>query len=245
MRINSINNISYKSLSTANLVLEAGGEKKSDKKNAIKVGVASAVGSLVGLSIPFLLIRKKQGLNIPKGALKELNFSEKIGKIWKSLNIDYNLLEILSISTGSLLGGLLGGVLVDKNKDHRKEKVEEALHTFNNILIPTTLTNILLKTTKKAKIKSPIDKIISPIIGIGVGMVLANKVTNKITKKFIDPDMPERKQQLKDYFVHIDDILGVLVLTKIPFADKIQAGKLLTAVYAYCGFKAGIGHKHD
>lgn len=245
MRINSINNISYKSLSTANLALEVGGKTKSEKKNTLKVGVVSAIGSILGLAIPFLLIRKKQGLNIPKGALKELNFKDKVGKIWKSLNINYNLPEILSISTGSLLGGLAGGIITDKNKNHRKEKVEEALHTFNNILIPTTLTDILLKATKKMNVKSPIDKIISPIIGIGVGMALANMVTNKITKKFIDPDMPERKQQFKDYFVHIDDILGVLVLTKIPFADKIQAGKLLTAVYAYCGFKAGIGHKHD
>ena len=245
MRISSINNIPYKSKKNTSETLQARDDNKLEKKNKARVGVVSAVGSIIGCAIPYLFFRKKQGLNIPRGELNNLKIGEKIGRIWKSLNIEYELPEILSVAAGSLLGGLMGGFIADKNKNHRKEKVEEALHTFNNILIPTTLTAGLLKASKSMKIKSPVDKIISPVLGIGIGMVLANKLTNKVTKKYIDPDMPKRKQQLKDYFVHIDDILGVLVLTKIPFADKIQAGKLLTAVYAYCGYKAGVGHKHD
>jgi hypothetical protein len=71
-------------------------------------------------------------------------------------------------------------------------------------------------------------------------MPLAAAVANKIT----DPNdfEADRKINAKDLVVNLDDALGALVLAKIPIVDKLHAEKLLPAIYAWCGYRAG---KHE
>ena len=39
--------------------------------------------------------------------------------------------------------------------------------------------------------------------------------------------------------VHVDDLINLAVLTKIPFANNLQVDKLLPIIYARAGFEAG------
>ena len=59
-----------------------------------------------------------------------------------------------------------------------------------------------------------------------------------------------RKFHPKDFLVHADDMVEMLVLLKIPFAKQLHIDKLLALIYAKCGYETGIkdtdnkGHGH-
>ena len=50
---------------------------------------------------------------------------------------------------------------------------------------------------------------------------------------------PDRKLTFKDSIVNVDDILGALVLARVPFINKLKVEKVLPFLYAYCGYRAG------
>lgn len=81
------------------------------------------------------------------------------------------------------------------------------------------------------------SKIASVIIALTVGMFGTATVSNLI----FDPldKKPDRKLTLKDCLANIDDAIGVFVLAKFPLADKLHLERLLPAIYAYCGYRAG------
>ena len=73
-------------------------------------------------------------------------------------------------------------------------------------------------------------------------MYLANKSSSVINHNIFDKDSNEikyRKFKLGDVFVHIDDLISLLVLTKVPFAKKLQVDKILPFLYAKTGYEAG------
>ena len=41
---------------------------------------------------------------------------------------------------------------------------------------------------------------------------------------------------------NIDDALGVLILAKVPIAEKLHVDKTLPAIYSWCGYRAGISN---
>ena len=71
-------------------------------------------------------------------------------------------------------------------------------------------------------------------------MHLAAKLSNKIN----DPQdkVPDRKLTFKDSIANIDDALGVLILAKVPIAEKLHIDKTLPAIYSWCGYRAGISN---
>lgn len=62
-----------------------------------------------------------------------------------------------------------------------------------------------------------------------------------LANKLFDPkDLePDRKLKLKDGIANIDDVVGILVLAKIPFLKNIPFDRALPFIYTYCGYKAG------
>ena len=50
---------------------------------------------------------------------------------------------------------------------------------------------------------------------------------------------PDRKLSFLDSLANIDDLIGVLVLAKFPIVEKLCIDKLLPAIYAFCGYRAG------
>ena len=50
---------------------------------------------------------------------------------------------------------------------------------------------------------------------------------------------PDRKLTLKDSIINMDDALGALVVAKIPVVEHLHLDKLMPAIFAWCGYRAG------
>lgn len=210
---------------------------KKSKKFSLPVFLVTVAGTL----LPIFIIRKYQNKTLKQDTLKNLDFSSKMKKFIKSFNIEYGLKEMLFTSVGSVLGGLSGGLLFKKD-ENKKTKVKESVFQVCNIAVPTSIVAGLLKLTEKNKnFKGALPKIISVAIGIGAGMPIAATVSNGINNGLLDKENPNRRKlKLKDCFVHIDDLVGALVLARIPFADKLHVDKILPVLYGVCGYEAGV-----
>ncbi len=211
-------------------------QKEKSKKFSLPVLLTTSAGTI----LPILVIRKYQGKSLQSGVFKGTDFKAKAKEILKSFNIEYGLKEMLLTSFGSVFGGLAGGLVVDK-KENKKSKMKEAVFQLSNIAIPTSIVAGLLKLTEKCKNpKAIFPKIVAVIAGIAVGMPIAAVTSNKINNTIVDKDNQcKRKLRLKDCFVHIDDLVGALILAKIPFAEKLHADKILPALYGMCGYEVG------
>jgi len=196
-----------------------------------KTKFVAAASSIAGTILPILLIAKHQK--------KELKFNS-----WKNinniLNIKYGIKEMTIVSGSAVVAGVLGGCLSDK-EHKRRHKIKEGVFQFLNATLPTIVVGGIMKHLEGTKKLNTVPhKIAGVVAGLVIGMPLAAMVANKIT----DPkDLEEdRKINAKDLVVNIDDALGALVLAKIPIVDKLHAEKLLPAIYAWCGYRAG---KHE
>lgn len=208
-------------------------DKTPDAKNKEakkEFSPAAALGALAGALIPVFAISKAT-----KG---KLTFD-----IFENDSLKKDLATVLTVSTSAILGGLLGGLTDAKTPEDKKAKVKESLFDITTVAIPTTIATSILGIAKKMKVKNIAPKIIAPLAGIGLGMPLAQKASGVIDK-FLNRDNPnfeakERKLKPQDYIVHIDDLLALLIISKVPFANKIHADKLLPLIYAWCGFESG------
>ena len=154
--------------------------------------------------------------------------------------LKYNTKEMLMLSSGAILGGLAAGLITGK-KEHRKQKIHEGVFQFINATVPTFLTASLFSLTKKFKNLNNLPyKVASALIGLVGGMFLASKLANVINDPY--DKVPDRKLTLKDSIANIDDAIGILIVTKVPLADKLHIEKLLPAVYSLCGYRAGMSN---
>ena len=191
----------------------------------------SAASSVGGTIVPILLIAKHQ-----KKSLK-FNSWENLTNI---LNINYGTKEMVFVSGSSVIAGVVGGSMSDA--EHKKtHKIKEGVFQFLNATLPAILVGGVTNQLEKHKEYNTAHyKIAGVLAGLVVGMPLAAFIANKIT----DPDDLEedRKIKAKDLVTSFDDALGALILAKIPFIDKLHAEKILPAIYAWCGYRAG---KHE
>lgn len=190
------------------------------------------IGSIAGVLTPVLLIGHKKNPKIKLDSLKN---------IYQSTNFSYELPEILKVGCGGVIGGLIGGLL-DKKEKGKLNKIEEATYQIMNITFPAVLVSGGIKLCEQNKItnKSPI-KLLSSAIGMIIGVNAAVKASNKLDDVYFDKyniDL-DRKFKKKDLIVHVDDLIGSLVLAKIPLADKIHAEKLLPLIFTWSGFHVG------
>lgn len=192
--------------------------EESDTKTKVKV----AAGSVIATILPMIYFAKKD----PKLGLK---------KITDLFKINYNLKEVLILGTASIFGGVVSGVIADK-KANKKRKVQEGVFQFMNATVPTLLVGGALKLIKdNVKYKdSKLVKAAAIVTALIAGMPLAAFLSNIIN----DPKdkEPDRKLTLKDSIVNMDDALGALVIAKVPV---FGLDKLLPAIFAWCGYRAG------
>jgi len=190
-----------------------------DKKRKILV----ASGSILATILPLLAFAKKQtGL-------------KKITDLFK---IEYGLKEVIALSSTSIIGGVLSGIAVDK-KANKKRKINEGVFQFMNATIPTLLvggTLKLLEDNIKYKDSKPV-KVAAIVTSLVAGMPLAAYVSNLIN----DPKdkEPDRKLTLKDSIINMDDAMGALVIAKVPIVSQLHLDKLMPAIFAWCGYRAG------
>lgn len=186
--------------------------------------IRSAAGAVIGTAIPLVYFAKKQN-----GKIKNMN---------KLLGIKYGLKEFIAIGAGSIFGGTAAGMIGEK-KEARKNKLNEGVFQFMNCSVPPVLIAGLFKLGEKVKPLNNIPcKIAATIVGVGGGMYLAAELSNRIN----DPKdlYPDRKLTIKDALANFDDVLGALVLAKFKFIEKLGAERLLPAVTAWCGYRAGV-----
>ncbi len=175
------------------------------------------IGSVAGTILPMIYFAKRQNAKI--------------------YNLNFGLKEMITVGAGSIFGGVAAGILSDKSKNH-KNKINEGIFQFFNATVPPLVFAGLTKIQEKTKFaKNKAVSILNTIVGLTGGMFLAAKVSNLV----IDPydKVPDRKLTMKDAVVNIDDALGVFALAKFPLIDKLHPEKVLPAIYAWCGYRAG------
>src|SRR5574344_788148 len=181
--------------------------EEADNKTKITIATGSAIATL----LPVLFFAKKQ------------NGLKKITDIFK---INYNLKEVLTISTTSILGGVIAGMIADK-KTSKKREIDEGVFQFMNATLPTVLVGGLIKLLEDTNHykNSKNAKLLAITTGIIAGMPCAAMISNIIN----DPQdkEPDRKLSLKDSFVNIDDALGALVVAKVPLVQNLHLDKIM------------------
>lgn len=180
--------------------------------------IKAAIGSAIGTLCPMFYLAKKQ----------------KTKNIFK---LKYALSDMVILSATSVAGGVAVG-MAGENKQAQKNKLKEGLFMFMNASIPAWVVAGALKLSESSRKFNNIQgKIMSMAGGLLVGMYGAASLSNLICDPY--DKQPDRKLTLKDCAANIDDAIGVLVLAKFPLASKLRIERLLPAIYAYCGYRAG------
>lgn len=188
-----------------------------DRKDFYKKLKAGA-GALVSTAVPMAILMKQK-------------------KIKNPFKMEYGLQDMLILSASSVGGGTCIGMLGEDEKT-RHNKIKEGVFQFLNAAIPTWIIGGVLKLPESShRFNNPLVKVFSVFLGMAVGMFGAAHLSNLIC----DPKdkIPDRKLTFKDCVASADDALGALVLAKFPLMDKLQVEKILPAIYAYCGYRAG------
>ncbi|MGN1152550.1 MAG: hypothetical protein ACI4S3_00840 [Candidatus Gastranaerophilaceae bacterium] len=190
---------------------------KRDEKVAHVDKIKSITGAGLGAAIPMLLLAKAQKKSP-----------------W---NMQYRLKEVISMSVGANLGAI-GLTSINKpDKEKIKKRNEGIFQVFNSVL-PMALVDGSIKVCEKfKKLNNAPAKIAASVLGIFAGTQSGIHLANKIT----DPKdlQPDRKYSVKDSIANLDDAVGILVLGKVPFADKIKIGRVLPFIYTYSGYRSG------
>ena len=185
--------------------------KTSDK-------IQAGIGAVAGTALALGLLMKRQGVKNP-------------------FKINYGLQEMIGVSAASVAGGVSVGMIGD-TKEAKKNKFKEGVFQFMNGSVPTWIVSGVLKLSELSeKFNNVPSKIGSVILALAVGMYGTATVSNLL----FDPldKKPDRKLTLRDCIANIDDAIGVFVMAKIPLAEKLHIDKLLPAIYAYSGYRAG------
>lgn len=180
--------------------------------------IQAATGAIIGTVVPLLFMMKKQGVKNP-------------------FKLEYGLKEMLVLSGAPIVGGVSVGMLGNDNKTNLN-KSKEGVFQFLNAAIPTWLAAAVLKWCDGTKgMKNGFAKFSAIAATILIGMHGAASLSNIIC----DPKdkHPDRKLTLLDSLANIDDLFGILVLAKVPIVGRLHLDKILPAIYAFCGYRAG------
>ena len=209
--------INFKSNENLNMSIKSKGQQYQAVKKT-ELSLKSVAGATAGTVIPLIIMMKQK-------------------KIKNPFKMEYGLQDMLILSGSSVAGGVAGG-MIGEDKKTKRNMVKEGVFQFLNASIPTWIIGGVLKLPETShNFNNAPSKIFSVIGGLIVGMFGAAHVSNLI----FDPkdNEPDRKLTFKDCVVNADDVLGALVLAKFPLIEKLHLDKLLPAIYAYCGIRAG------
>lgn len=190
------------------------------------------IGSAAGVFTPLIFFAKKQNPGLKLNTTKN---------ILKSLNVNYGLKELLTVGLGGVFGGLAGG-LADRKEKNKLAKIQEATFQLMNVSFPALFVTGAIKLCEKNKnLNNAATKLLGSALGMLAGANLAIGLTNKIDNKIFDKHnvAPDREFKKKDFIIHIDDLVGSLMLAKVPLADKLQMNKILPLIFTWSGFHVG------
>ena len=168
-------------------------------------------------------------------------------KVSDMFNVDFkNMFKVMGLATSAVVGGLAGGLIVD-DKENRKPKLKEAMHQFlGNVVTPISIVGIAGEAIEKRKFSKSKEIALSglaAITGVAAGVTGGNWVASKV-KEAIYKEKDERKLGVKDFGIHVDDLLTVAALTPIGDSIKGFISKALPAIFLICGYEAGTKKAH-
>ena len=153
---------------------------------------------------------------------------------------------------GGITGGIIGDKLTEKNwKKKIPDKIKEGSYQYlANIFLCNIGAGAALWAMEKANIQSKAARAIAMIGGILLtGLVLGSVMANYIGQKVIDPMLghknkkgglySERKPEVIDVSLHVDDVATVAVLSGLKWIEPA-----LPILYSISGYRAGIGYRN-
>ena len=169
-------------------------------------------------------------------------------KIKDMFNVDFkNMFKVMGLATSAVIGGLFGGLAADV-KENRKPKLKEAVHQFlGNIVTPISIVGIAANQIEKrnfSKTKEILYSAGAAIAGVAAGVTGGNFIASKVNKA-IFKENDDRKLSIKDFGIHVDDLLTVAALTRIGNSIKGFISKALPLIFLICGYEAGTKTKKD
>ncbi len=200
--------------------------KKAKATNNVK---AAAITGSVATTMLYLVAMAKLAKN---GQIK----------ISDIFNVRFkNMYKVMGLATSSVIGGLTGGILADK-KENIKPKLKESVHQFlGNIVFPITIVGLAGEAIEKrnfSKVKEISLSALAAVAGVGAGVTGGNWVASKVNEAIFKED-DTRKVTLKDFGIHVDDLLTVAALTPIGNSIESFTSKALPAIFLICGYEAG------
>ncbi len=189
---------------------------------------------------------------------------EMFSELWKLTKI--GTLPIVGGIVGGLIADKVNGEDISKTS---KNKIKEGLYQYMaNITLCNAGAGVALFGLNRLNVKSKAIKFVGMLTGVmTVGVLCGGTIANFICKNFISPllgdnskpegrslkhhhhqhihDMfkdvnAERKPELLDLGLHIDDVASVGFLSGLKWI-----GPILPALYSISGFRAGIGYRNN
>ena len=188
------------------------------RKETIDDKIQAGIGAAIGVAIPLIMMMKRQ-------------------KVKNPFKLEYGLKEMLILSGAPIMGGVGVGMIGNDSKTNWN-KSKEGVFQFLNAAIPTWLAAATLRWCETTKgMNNSWAKLGATAATILIGMHGAAALSNIIC----DPKDKhlDRKLTMLDSLANIDDLVGVLVLAKLPIVSKLHLDKLLPAIYGFCGYRAG------
>lgn len=153
---------------------------------------------------------------------------------------------------GGITGGIIGDKLTEKDwKERISNKIKEGSYQYlANIFLCNIGAGAALAIMEKLNIKQKSARLVGMLSGIILtGLVLGSAAANLIGKKLIDPLLKhkhnhgklydERKPEILDVSLHIDDVSTVAVLSGLKWIEPA-----LPILYSISGYRAGIGYRN-
>lgn len=234
-------------------------QKQPDAPTKVKIG--SFLGTAIGVAAGVLIAIKrgkviepvmlKEAGNIVKKQIGDIP-AKQIGKIKATLkNVNYDELNVITIATGSILGGVLGGSLADDKKNLKAKLREGLIQLGGNILIPLACVGGGSRLFKKFLEKPIINKfkispkfhaapgIINSTLCLGAAIFLGNKATNIINEDLYHLK-DDRKVKVADMSGHIDDTCLAISLASPGSKISSTVSRIIPLALLVCGYSSGV-----
>ncbi len=238
----------------------------SEENNLSSKQKLTIAGSAIAGMAPVIAFwAHKKGFNLNPSKIFKTPVKDWALFKWKKFpndksTVEYGWKEILSIATGSILGGFIGGSIVDKQ--NRKSKKREFLNQLlGNVLVPVSCVGAgsqlyskyadkiegampQIKSNKKlAKVFNTVTQKLpnaATTLGLlGVGIYLGNKVSNLINDKLYNKKV-DRNIRPTDFAPHVDDVcMSVSMMNEhSTFGSKL--GRVIPFALIVPGYETGI-----
>ncbi len=220
-------------------------EKQPNASRNIKAGVflTTVGGVLAGLAIA----HKKAGFSI--NPVKLIKTKTPL-KDWGIFKIKYNPLDVIILSSGSILGGLAGGAIFDKKENMKAKYREGIIQMFGNILTPLICVaggmkifekfeNNIIKATKLKGRMAKLPNVAASALCLLTGIILGNKVCNLINEK-IYHIKDDRHVKVADMSGHVDDTCLAVSLANPNSKVGHTVSRFIPIALLVCGYSTGI-----